>query len=291
MSINVFPDRYSTELNMPELELPMSYGMNCGWGTIQVTEGAHEAYGLTPLVPTVTDRSDLRATNDTTKSLVKVVLAAPHELPEPPQEGSIWTSHVQSKSDIGILVGLGMDLPRAKELKKASLFEQFQPLLGEDLTIDEVLGRMVTPDNVPIIDTIEAQTKSLIAHQLSNSVSDETSIALAARERHYDNMSIKQRLQILGGVGITSTFAPLFVVTALEVPLQPASLAFPAATALTTAVLSSRSLGRWLRQQPTREAAFSNHADYAGQLVGDNFHDAYCTNHFDNQFTQMLPQD
>lgn len=50
---------YERRLTMPELELPLAYAIPYGWGSLRVTEGAHQAYDLKPLVPTASSHLDL----------------------------------------------------------------------------------------------------------------------------------------------------------------------------------------------------------------------------------------
>jgi hypothetical protein len=85
---------YAKELAIPAMELPVSYALSFGWGNFQVTDRAHEAYGLTALTGEIVHGGE-QATNiqPGTKPLsVDIWLTTPQEVPfeqtGPPAVGS-----------------------------------------------------------------------------------------------------------------------------------------------------------------------------------------------------------
>ncbi len=278
----IFP--YEAQPNSAEFELPVEYTVPYSWGTLQVTEAAHQAYGLNPLVATTNSRSKTTTLPSDSAPHVDVLLIAPEEGEDHIPPGAFALRPTLHKEGVSLIVGFGNDRASLGEEFKRGLLGQLQMIANTD--DEDILERVTNEDGVSALEALEHEVPQALAHGLAIGVKEGLENPLVSWERMQSNKKFLGFVARMGGLAVGGSTviltSPNFV--APELPMTYGRLVIPTAFAVSSLALNYRTIRRWLQTSDYREIAVQESAELKAMEVSTSLHQTYCRQHFDEQF-------
>jgi hypothetical protein len=281
----IFP--YEARPSRAEFELPVEYTVPHPWGTLQVTEAAHQAYGLNPLVTTTNGRLESFSPSDATPR-VDVLLTAPQEHKDHIPTGLVATKPILHKEGVRLIVSLGNDKTSLGEEFKHGLLSHLQMIANID--DENILEHITDYNGVSALEAIQHEVPQAIAHGLATCVKESLVDPLASWEQMQSN---KKFLGFVARMGSFAVSGSALILTAPdlvtpELPMTYGRLVAPAAFTIGTLALNYRSIRRWLQASDYRTIVMNEKVDLKAMEVSESIHETYCREYFDEQFEQRV---
>ena len=272
-------------LAMAQTELPIRYTVPFEWGTIRVTEAAHEAYLLTPLREGV-QKGDIAP--EARPGYVDVRLVSPEEVPESSQ-GANRDLHIFTllhEERLGIHAGFSQSVAESPKSARNLL----QDIYGaEDEEFEAIMEDFESSsEDLPEELAERQQLSQLLVHSLSGAIPQPVINSYSDIERSESNRKALRRATVSGGVMLGASGVGALVVG----PVMGLSLVAEAifGTYATAGFwIARRYMKAYLGGASGREQKIADEAEQLARAVSDDIHETYCLAHFDYENQQRLP--
>lgn len=270
----------------PPVQGDIAYHYPFDWGALQVTEGAHEAYGLVPFIL----RSHREERPVEVEELhhaegipgVVVNLVAPEESPEFGMLRATSTNYKVYSDSVQLDVGFsGTSEEFEDEGMKLLLLHE---MIARDLPDGTEFSINIDPDS-PDYSNIQ----KLMAHTLPVSVEAAAKKAgIVAMEKTYSQEQLQRIRNIAGTSLVFSGVALSLYPSVFEGPAEAAGVVGGLVIAGRGIQLIARQLKNYHQERPDRTFAYIQHADKLARSMYTDVHDTFCSDTFDNDLFNRL---
>ncbi|HSW37059.1 MAG TPA: hypothetical protein VLG37_01675 [Candidatus Saccharimonadales bacterium] len=284
------------EAGSPIEELAIKYSVAFPWGTFQVTDGAHEAYGLMPLTPsTDSGKPETAPIGDKKIPPIDIILLGPEDIkflesdssPEELSSGSFTRVRRDSKGRITIAIGLTETTEAHRQHILKRIVSTLKPDFGE-VDDEDILRRLVDFEDIPLEESLQHNLPQAFVSGLAQHVSDVASGTFFNWQEGEMKLIAVRHLSRLGKMAVAKTAA----MTALWIELNPR---YPFLAAIPTSLFLIDDLGRMRRRLKdlllTKDDIDSQLQEMSlvfGRAVATDIYNIYNRRLFDEQARQSL---
>lgn len=294
---------------VPETEPPIQYTLPFRWGTLRVSEAAHQAYGFTPLVEGKIDGSHnelkLEEEEEAAKLRVDVWMLSPDELraipalgDAPEDESKLITVQRVHPEGVAVVQGLTKDRSQTEMSLKESMENDarsmFSEIFGEDIDLEEITAEnMMLPGGITLEELIERNITQQMMQVLCSGLSLTTGNAIRRWIKHDSNEYALNKINRAGKIALIGTGLVLAGTTAVTMD-TPGNLDNIMAASFTLGFLASnfRDLRKHLRSYmkaiENAEPLIYRQAELFTQKLASDIANAYSTEYFDEQNKGLL---
>jgi hypothetical protein len=275
---------YAEAMVMAQTELSIRYTVPFEWGTIRVTEAAHEAYSFTPLREGV-QQGDIDS--EDRPGYIDVRLVGPDEIPESSQKESrglhIFT--LLHEERLGVQAGFSQRTAESPESARSLL----QGTVGvDDEEFAEMMADFESPsEDLPAELAMSQQMSQLLIHSLSEAIPRPIIKAYSDIERSESNRKALKHATVSGGIVLGAAGGGALIVGPV-MGLNVAGEIILGAYATTGFWIARRGMKAYLDGASEREQKVAAEAEVLAQLVSNGIHETYCLAHFDYENQQRL---
>lgn len=259
---------------LPQFNLPLEYTIPYRWGSLQVTEEAHEAYGLIPL--TLTVEADKHDELPKTNSSIDLLIVGPDQLvdEDAKYQGRIMISSTAktSKDKIQIAMGLNGDLDTINKEIKSSLFG----FLGvEELESTEALG---------LSEQLEHDTPQMIVHRFIDGIDEYLPLVYSVWAENNHNKKFIKSMTTLGGIALGIPTLQLAAIAATDLVIDTQSLLISSAASFGALLKVRKEVKDKLTSSGSNEHMLRIASELATKVVCSDIHSSFCSHEFDSEF-------
>lgn len=272
---------------VPQLLAPMAYHKTFNWGSLQVTEQAHDAYEMMPLAVVEAGGVGLPRTPFAQgEPRVDIVLAGPEEHTEEPVSGRLWGDVGIHNRGTAMVFGYSEDKATQREAAIKQVIAQVRHTLniGESATDAEILSIVTVGDEeIPFTDAIDhIVVQGHIHHfaEVTRHLVEEAQFKWWGSTANRTHLVHLRNLAVLNTVGV----GPAIVAGAEITKSATGMLLFPSLWTAVSGTLIMRSVIAHIKSAPKRNAVYRQMAEVRAATVSGDIHDMYCASHFNRQY-------
>ena len=274
-------------LTLPEATLPLEYTVPYDWGSLHVSQEAHDSYGIMPFCPNVIEGGQFDSSKQRPDPRLDVFLVGPKE--SQTQGSELHSVSQIYKHGIGIAVAFPdnqVDLHQ----KIVSDLNFALSQLHEDAP-KNILEYITDEDGIPAVESVEHDIPQLFAHTFASLSGLEMAAALETWINRYDSNRIYRQVKLLGAGGIVGAGVVLTPALLADSHIGIGNLVIPSVYLTTYWNLARLNLKRFFRNQEQKQEVAKLTSKVAGLQISDSIHKTFCSRHFDLANEPRLGED
>lgn len=271
----------------PEFTFPLQYAIPFDWGSFQVTEAAHKAYGLSPFTTTVSSRAELPVPSLLLVGApgINILLVAPTEASADLVPNSVSVKATRTdKKEINVVIASAEDKTTLTSNVSEVVKHGLQAAIGVD--DPDILKRIMNQDTIPLEQSLEQNVPQMLVQVIVGGIQQELKNTLVRVQRAEGNQSTLRRITILGSTSICAAFGTAAAESALFPSFRAENILLAGAMLVFFLKRGRRELKDWFAKANEREAYYDQLGQSYADKVAADIHASYDRAQFDRRFEE-----